>query len=266
MLRVGGCVLLTVLVLLLLQVTATATETVQSGEEEAVQKALAEARNRAAALDVAKVVKRVQESGQTMRLPENVVTEEGSEAARQVMGRFQASAFQERLRDQEKQIMHKIHSEMPMAMSGKAEEQSSVESFYLFLSSVMPEERVHAYLEDIARVGSDSITPVLHGFPFGLSDKAGNGRYFNRVLQQDPAACRDTPDLCCQRLPVAIRINPALFAQYGITAVPALLYVSGEDSWLIQGDAGLAVLLQRISREVSSPVITRLVNILTEAR
>ncbi len=264
-LRVGGCVLLTVLVLLLLQVTATATETVQSGEEEAVQKALAEARNRAAALDVAKVVKRVQESGQTMRLPENVVTEEGSEAAQQVMERFQASSFQEKLRDQEKQIMHKIHSEMPMATSGKAEEQSSVESFYLFFSSAIPEETVHAYLEDIARAGSDSITPVLHGFPFGLSDKAGNGRYFNRVLQQDPA-CRDTPDLCCRRLEVAIRINPALFRRYGVTEVPALVYVSGEDSWSIQGDAGLAALLERISREVSSPVLTRLISTLGEGR
>ena len=251
--------------LLLLQVTATATETVQSGELEAVQKALAEARNRAAALDVAKVVKRVQESGQTMRLPENVVTEEGSEAAQQVMERFQASSFQEKLRDQEKQIMHKIHSEMPMATSGKAEEQSSVESFYLFLSSAMPEERVHAYLEDIARAANGVIIPVLHGFPLGLTNKAGKGRFFIRLLQVEPT-CRDTSDLHCQRLPVAIRINPALFAQYGITEVPTLVYVSGEDSWSAHGDAGLAALVQRIGQEVSSPALARLVDTLREAR
>jgi conjugal transfer pilus assembly protein TrbC len=259
MLRIGGGILSVVLVLLFQQVASLAAATAENGADEA----LAEARDRAAAVDVAELVKRVQETGQTMRLPENVATAEGSKAARQVLERFQAPVFQEVLQEQERSIMEKMNIEIPMVTSGKPEEDSTAESFYLFFSSAMPEETVHAYLEDIARAGSDSITPVLHGFPFGLSDKAGNGRYFNRVLQQDPA-CRDTPDLRCQRLPVAIRINPALFAQYGITEVPALVYVSGEDSWLIQGDAGLAVLLQRISREVSSPVLTRLVNNLRE--
>jgi len=259
MLRIGGGILSVILVLLLLQVATLVAATAENGADEAV----AEARNRAAAVDVAELVKRVQKTGQTMRLPENVATVEGSKAARQVLERFQAPVFQEVLQEQERSIMGKMHIEIPMATSGKPEEDSTAESFYLFFSSAMPEETVHAYLEDIARAGS--ITPVLHGFPLGLSDKAGNGRYFNRVLQQDPA-CRDTPDLCCRRLPLAIRINPTLFAQYGITEVPALVYVSGEDSWSTQGDAGLAVLLQRISREVSSPVLTRLISTLGEGR
>jgi hypothetical protein len=67
-------------------------------------------------------------------------------------------------------------------------------------------------------------------------------------------------------LPVAIRINPALFAQYGITEVPTLVYVSGEDSWSAHGDAGLAALVQRIGQEVSSPALARLVDTLREAR
>jgi conjugal transfer pilus assembly protein TrbC len=263
MLRIGCCILFTVFALVVQPVEAgsPAGETAVTG----VEQTLAEARDRAAAVDVTELVKRVQETGQTMGLPENVATAEGSKAARQVLERFQAPVFQEVLQEQERSIMQKMNIEIPMATSGKPEEESSAESFHLFFSSAMPEETVHAYLEDIARAGSDSITPVLHGFPFGLSDKAGNGRYFNRVLQQDPA-CRDTPDLCCRRLEVAIRINPALFAQYGITGVPALVYVSGEDSWSIQGDAGLAALLERISREVSSPVLTRLISTLGEGR
>jgi hypothetical protein len=194
MLRIGGGILSVVLVLLLQQVATLAAATAENAADEA----LAEARNRAAAVDVAELVKRVQETGQTMRLPENVATAEGSKAARQVLERFQAPVFQEVLQEQERSIMEKMNIEIPMATSGKPEEESSAESFHLFFSSAMPEETVHAYLEDIARAGSDSITPVLHGFPFGLTDKAGNGRYFNRVLRQDPA-CRDTPDLCCQR-------------------------------------------------------------------
>ncbi len=261
MLRIGGGILSVVLVLLLQQVASLVAATAENGGDEAVE----EARDRAAAVDVAELVTRVQETGQTMRLPENVVTEEGSEAARQVMGRFQASSFQEMLQEQQKSIMEKMHIEIPMAMSGKAEEKSSVESFYLFLSSTMTEERVHAYLEDIARAANGVIIPVLHGFPLGLTNKAGKGRFFIRLLQVEPT-CRDTPDLCCQRLPVAIRINPALFRRYGITEVPALVYVSGEDSWSAHGDAGLAALVQRIGQEVSSPTLARLVDTLREAR
>ena len=81
------------------------------------------------------------------------------------------------------------------------------------------------------------------------------------MLQKEPT-CRDTAANTCPRLQVPLRINPALFRQYQISAVPTLVYDNDSRTWSVQGEAELAVLLERMNtaaeRHVLDSLITRL--------
>ena len=78
------------------------------------------------------------------------------------------------------------------------------------------------------------------------------------MLQKEPT-CRDTAANTCERLQVGLRINPVLFRQYGVTKVPTLVYDNGSRTWSVQGDAQLAVLLERIHKASDSPALAGLI-------
>ena len=71
--------------------------------------------------------------------------------------------------------------------------------------------------------------------------------------------CRDTATITCERVQVPLRINPALFRQYQISAVPTLVYDNGSRAWSVQGEAQLAVLLERIHKAANSPALACLI-------
>lgn len=138
-----------------------------------------------------------------------------------------------------------------------AEHLGSDETVYVFLSSSMPQSTVRAYLHQIAAAKDGQVIPVMYGLVEGIAKIPAAADYFSRILQVD-GQCQDAPGALCDRLPVEIRINPMLFKQYGITAVPSVVYVNGENWWSIQGDAALDYLLETINREASSPAMDEL--------
>ena len=122
----------------------------------------------------------------------------------------------------------------------------------------MGEDALRRLLAGIAGLGGKQIVPVFAGLPHGLDDWPGNTRFFQRVLQKKPT-CRDTATHTCERLQVGLRINPALFRQYEITAVPTLVYDNDSRTWSVQGEAELAVLLERINTAANRPVLGSLI-------
>lgn len=254
LLRVG----LVVLALLIAAQPAGAGNRTEQENRDGVAQAQEAARDQAAGLAVEKVVDTARAAATAMALPANSQAEAGAVAARQVMERFTAPTVQERLQGERARIavtMTATKADDPEEQAGPL---AASEHLYLFLSSSMAEDSLRRLLAGIARLGDERIVPVFAGLPHGLDDWPGNTRFFQRVLQAEPT-CRDTAANTCERVQVPLRINPALFRQYQISAVPTLVYDNDSRTWSVQGEAELAVLLERINTAANRPVLGSLI-------
>lgn len=215
---------------------------------------------------VSTIMEKAKEDSKKMTLPQNEYAEEGLSAAKKAAETFHSPGFQEQIQCEQQRLEAEVFGDFITSWKKKdtVEEQSEqngsleeTERIYLFFSSSMPDETVRAYLSAIADAGESNVIPVMRGFVGGLSDMAANTEYFSRILKID-LNCQDT-EVPCQRYQTAIKLNPALFLQYGITRVPAVVYENEENDFLIQGDAGLDYLLERINREANSPSLAKLI-------
>ena len=254
LLRVG----LMVLALLIAAHPAGARNRTEQENRDGVAQAQEAARDQAAGLAVEKVVDTARAAATAMALPANSQAEAGAVAARQVMERFTAPTVQERLQGEQARIAKAMTATKADNPKDQSNQLAATEHLYLFLSSSMGEDALSRLLAGIAGLGGEQIVPVFAGLPHGLDDWPGNTRFFQRVLQAEPT-CRDTATNTCERLQVGLRINPALFRQYKITGVPTLVYDNGSRAWSVQGEAQLAVLLERIHKAANSPALACLI-------
>ena len=254
LLRVG----LVVMALLIAAQSTGARNRTEQENRDGVAQAQEAARDQAAGLAVEKVVDTARAAATAMALPANSQAEAGATAARQVMERFSAPAVQERLQGEQARIAKAMTATKADDPEEQAGPLAASEQLYLFLSSSMNEDALRRLLAGIARLGDQQVVPVFAGLPHGLGDWPGNTRFFQQVLQAEPT-CRDTAANTCERLQVGLQINPALFRQYGVNAVPTLVYDNGSRAWSVQGEAQLAVLLERIHKASDSPALAGLI-------
>ena len=254
LLRVG----LVVLALLIAAQPAGASNRTEQENRDGVAQAQEAARNQAAGLAVEKVVDTARAAATAMELPAHRQAAAGEAAARQVMERFTAPAVQERLQGEQAKVAEALKATQGDEPKEQTSELATSEHLYLFLSSSMGEDALRRLLAGIAGLGGEQIVPVFAGLPHGLDDWPGNTRFFQRVLQKEPT-CRDTDANNCERMQVPLRINPALFRQYKITGVPTLIYDNGSRAWSVQGEAKLAVLLERMNKAADSPALAGLI-------
>ena len=247
-----------VMALLIAAQPARAGNRTEQENRDGVAQAQEAARNQAADLAVEKVVDTARAAAAAMALPAHRQAEAGEAAARQVMERFASPAVQERLQGKQAKVAEALKATKADDPQQQTSQLATNEHLYLFLSSSMPEDALRRLLAGTARLGAQQIVPVFAGLPHGLDDWPGNTRFFQRVLQEEPT-CRDTAANTCERLQVRLRINPALFRQYGVTEVPTLVYDNGSHTWSVQGEAQLAVLLERIHKAASSPALAGLI-------
>ena len=254
LLRVG----LVVLALLIATQLAGARNRTEQENRDGVAQAQEAARDQAAGLAVEKVVDKARAAATAMALPANRQAEAGATAARQVMERFASPAVQERLQGEQAKVAEALKATQADGPQQQTSQLATSEHLYLFLSSSMGDDSLRRLLAGIDGLGGEQIVPVFAGLPHGLDDWPGNTRFFQRVLQKEPT-CRDTAANNCERLQVPLRINPALFRQYEITGVPSLVYDNGSRTWSVQGEAELAVLLERIHKAADSPALAGLI-------
>ncbi len=211
----------------------------------------------------------------TPTLPNARMMEEGRKAAKKAMAGFE-SAENRKKREQAKAVVQQLFSpingnSIPKKSSCSAKtlpgqgpnklppEPTGSERVFVFLSSSMPEEALHAYISQAARAGDGTIIPVFYGFPGGLANKLAAGTYFAHLLQED-TSCNDDPPGSCPRFKLRMKINPILFAKYTVSQVPTVVFTDGDDSWKIAGDATLAFILERINGEAKSAALVQLIN------
>ena len=254
LLRVG----LVVLALLIAAQPAGARNRTEQENRDGVAQAQEAARDQAAGLAVEKVVDTARAAAAAMELPANRQAAAGAAAARQVMERFTAPTVQERLQGEQAKVAETLKATKADDRQQQTSQLATSEHLCLFLSSSMPEDALRRLLAGIAGLGGEQIVPVFAGLPHGLDDWPGNTRFFQQVLQEEPT-CRDTAANTCQRLQVPLRINPALFRQYTVTAVPTLVYDNCSRTWSVQGEAELVVLLERMNTAANNPALAGLI-------
>ena len=254
LLRVG----LVVLALLIAVQPAGARNRTEQENRDGVAQAQEAARDQAAGLAVEKVVDTARAAATAMELPAHRQAAAGAAAARQVMERFASPTVQERLQDEQAKVAEALKDTQADDSKENTSQLATSEHLYLFLSSSMGEDALRRLLAGIAGLGGEQIVPVFAGLPHGIDNWPGNTRFFQQVLQAE-STCRDTAANTCERLQVPLRINPALFRHYEITAVPTLVYDNGSRTWSVQGEAQLAVLLERIHKAADRPALAGLI-------
>jgi len=219
--------------------------------------------------DVAGLLERAGQEAEKITLPINTFQDEGLKAAQETAKIFHSLEFQERIKCEEQRLEKEIFAGYTAPWQKKVNEveqeteQSLLakgEKVYLFFSSSVPIETMQAYIAAIAGTGDSNIIPLMRGWARGLSATEANTKYFSRLLQKD-SACRSTSEPC-QYYRVKIQLQPSVFTQYGITRVPAVVYVNAHSSYRIQGDAGLDYLMERINREAKSSTLDNLIEAL----
>lgn len=93
-------------------------------------------------------------------------------------------------------------------------------SVLLYVSSSMPIEVIHRYALDLHKVQG---TILLRGPIGGISKMLPTSQFIRDLTKRD-LKCIDTPTKECERLNIAITIDPKRFSENKITKVPALTF------------------------------------------
>ena len=215
-------------------------------------------------------MKKARKDAEKMTLPVNKYNEQGLKAAKETADLFHSPEFQERVQCEQQRLEKEVFAGYTRPWKKKTRQRATEqkeqvgslaagEKVFLFISSSVPDETVHAYIAALDRAGDPHLSLVMRGFVGGLvrARATKDQSYFGRILKKELDCPRtQTP---CERYKVAIRLKPSLFTRYGITRVPAVIYEHEKNSFLIQGDAGLDYLLEKINREVQSKGLASLI-------
>jgi len=194
----------------------------------------------------------------TMTIPENIHKEAGIKAAQKSGADFRKPEFQQKIADE---FNRQVNLFIPESGQNKQRDQAAqgilaeTEKVYLFLSSSIPVASFQGYMAYLDEL--PEIVPVMKGMVGGLGkeNKTERVQWWSKVLKKD-TTCEKTPEEPCDLIKPAISVKPALFTQYSITEVPALVYDRGDEIFQIQGDVGIVTLLEKVNQEANSPSLT----------
>ena len=126
--------------------------------------------------DVSAIMKKAKEDAKNMTIPANRFAKEGMQAARQTESTFLAPEFQERIQCEQERLEKEVFGQYIAPWKKKRQkvmaEQtvqsgslSATEKVFLFISSSMPDDTVHAYISVISRIPEPNIVLVMQQFP-----------------------------------------------------------------------------------------------------
>lgn len=203
-------------------------------------------------------------------IPENIYHDQGLQAAENTSKLFHSPEFQERIRCEEQRLEKEVFDPYIKPWKKKRQQAVSVntgstnmlepgEKIVVFISSSILDETVHGYVKAFAKAKDPNLVLAMRGLVGGITNaRQSHGEsYFNRIMKVVPDCSRTEKP--CERFKVPIQINPSLFTRYGITKVPTIVYEHNDQVLMIQGEAPLDYLLERVNREAKSSSMTNLI-------
>ena len=224
--------------------------------------------------DISGVLKEAQENAKKLQLPKNDKEDDCGcqEAAGKVMEKFNSPDFQAKMRNEQQRLQDTIFKDILSESMPQGEKNysavtgSNTEQIYLFISSSVPLTTLRNYAAMIDRARTGQVIMVLRGFVGGMKKIKPTMEFIAEILKKDPTC--DLTKTKCDSYQVNIQVDPQLFQHFGIEEVPALAYLKISESdaeekqaepIIINGDASLDYLLERINREVKSADLNTLI-------
>ena len=213
--------------------------------------------------------------GRNIEIPENLHKAQGQKEAGKLLEYYQSEAFRRKYEAEIERLKKTVFKDALDSYYGDSEqgEKSRAargilpenERIYLFVSSSVPIGTLMNYARDLDRLGDPNVFMVLQGFVGGMKRVKPTMDFVRKIITED-ADC-DIQKNKCSAYRVNIRIDPLLFRKYGITRVPAAVYVpdvrimdatlsegmegnaTTGDHYILHGDASLAYLLETLRKE-----------------
>lgn len=235
----------------------------QDRSMEAVDRAMEQAKEMQAQIDLPKEINKA-----------------GEAAAEKAFERFQSKAVQKKIESEKERIAGTLLQPLAPGKSPKQEnlcpdQLQQTEKVFLFVSSSMPDQTLRAYVQDLDRLGDPNFVMVLRGFVDGMKQARPTLNFLEKLLAKE-SGCRLNKGKICDLFRVSIVIDPLVFQKFNIQEVPALAYVkninlidpkqsmglagnlSGEiEAVVVHGDAALAFGLEHILKETQNVRIKR---------
>lgn len=226
--------------------------------------------------DLANRIRQAEKMVNKIELPAN--HPEAQQAAEEIVQKFNDEKHQITIQREQERIKEALFSDVmkvygPEAeITGKGEGKTILaghERVYLFISSSIPMSTLKTYLAMIERVGDPNVILVMRGFIGGMKTVTPTLEFFQDLIKKAPDCEPNSSE--CEAFRANIQIDPMLFNRFSISKVPALVFAANipmvetnesmpeSPFFIIEGDAGLDYLLERINREAKSSTLAGLV-------
>ena len=237
--------------------------------------------------NVSRFMKNAGRIGQNIEIPENLHKAQGQKEAGKLLEYYQSEAFRRKYEAEIERLKRTVFKDTIDSYYGDssgAEKGSAKggtlpgnERIYLFISSSVPIGTLRNYARDLDRLGDPNVFMVLQGFVGGMKRVKPTMDFVLKIITED-ADC-DIQKNKCSAYRANVKIDPLLFRKYGITRVPAAVYVPDVrimdatlsegmegnaktgDHYVLHGDASLAYMLETLRR----PSGRRSIDLLIEA-
>ncbi|WP_066358725.1 type-F conjugative transfer system pilin assembly protein TrbC [Geobacter anodireducens] len=242
--------------------------------------------------DLSKTLKDAERMAKYMSVPKNRFEKEMQAEAAKTIAVYHSPEYQAKIAAEmeriKREMFHEQLKDLPAEKGGLKQESEKAENIfaapgrlqdderiYVFISSSMPMETIRSYAAAIGRMNDPKkIVMVMRGFIGGMQ-KIGPTTSFIADLLKVKSSCDLAAGEQCQMVNANVLVDPILFRRYGITQVPATVYVKGvkvnipEQSegnddvsvgsfWTVYGDAALEYNLDKIRQDSGSESLKRL--------
>lgn len=229
-------------------------------------------------------LRQVEELAESLELPEDgIVNKQASQAAKKLFQQFNSPEHQAKLRQEEQRLRETLFADVPqMPQPEEDGKQTEIpqgqladhERVYLFFSSSVPNTTLQTYMTMIELAQDPNLVMVMRGFIDGMEKIQPTMQYLQDLFNKDPN-CNPLKKKC-DFFRINIQINPLLFRQYGIAAAPTVVFATNvtqkgdQDeasgpAFIIEGDAALDYLLERINHKAKSKTLEALIRALQGA-
>jgi len=237
--------------------------------------------------DISRFMENADRIGRNIEIPENLHKAQGQKEGGKLLEYYQSEAFRRKYEAEIERLKGTVFKDALDSYYGDSEqgEKSGAargilpenERIYLFVSSSVPIGTLRNFARDLDRLGDPNVFMVLQGFVGGMKRVKPTMDFVLKIITED-ADC-DIQKNKCSAYRANVKIDPLLFRKYGITRVPAAVYVPDVrimdatlsegmegnaktgDHYVLHGDASLADMLETLRR----PSGRRSIDLLIEA-
>ena len=180
------------------------------------------------------VSEKARQAASDMQIPVNKHTDSAKDKAREIVDFIYSDEYQNKVRMETERLKKTVFGQQFKSELGKQVERqiqpqaeqgklAGNERLYIFISSSVPMHVLRNYAADAGRLQDPNIIFVLRGFVGGAKYVKPTKNLVSDMLKRSPDC--DASAGKCETLSVSLQIDPALFARYGVSEVPAFVYV-----------------------------------------